>query len=85
MLFCAILVAFSAAFLPFSASQADASEEKRVEQKHVIDSLNLLVFVLLLILTILTIWLFHHRRLRFVHETGLAIIYGMMCICDVLM
>ena len=29
-------------------------------------------------LTVVTIWVFKHRRVAFIHETGLAIVYGLV-------
>ena len=46
------------------------------EKEHEIDSVKLIVFMVLLIFTILSIWAIKHFRLRFIHETGLSIIYG---------
>ncbi|KAK9393625.1 sodium/hydrogen exchanger 6 [Crotalus adamanteus] len=60
------------------ALEEELVAEKAAEASHRQDSANLLVFILLLTLTILTIWLFKHRRARFLHETGLAMIYGVL-------
>uniref|UniRef100_A0A8C3SE40 Sodium/hydrogen exchanger n=1 Tax=Chelydra serpentina TaxID=8475 RepID=A0A8C3SE40_CHESE len=60
------------------ALEEEIVSEKAAEESHRQDSANLLIFILLLTLTILTIWLFKHRRARFLHETGLAMIYGVL-------
>uniref|UniRef100_A0A670ZDR6 Sodium/hydrogen exchanger n=1 Tax=Pseudonaja textilis TaxID=8673 RepID=A0A670ZDR6_PSETE len=63
---------------PGGGLEEELVAEKAAEASHRQDSANLLVFILLLTLTILTIWLFKHRRARFLHETGLAMIYGVL-------
>ena len=43
---------------------------------HLYDSLSLLIIVFLLFMTIITIWIFHAKRIRILHSTGLALLYG---------
>uniref|UniRef100_A0A2K6DEY6 Cation/H+ exchanger transmembrane domain-containing protein n=1 Tax=Macaca nemestrina TaxID=9545 RepID=A0A2K6DEY6_MACNE len=60
------------------ASASASSSGKEAEESHRPDSVSLLTFVLLLTLTILTIWLFKHCRVHLLHETGLAMICGLI-------
>jgi sodium/hydrogen exchanger-like protein 6/7 len=51
-------------------------QEEVVELTHRQDTLLLFFYLCILTFMIVTVWILHHRRLRYVHETTLAIIYG---------
>lgn len=59
-----------------AVTPSDIKLDEKAKTSHRIDCLNLLVYVFLLILTLVTIWTFKHKRARYLHETGLAVIYG---------
>ncbi|KAL4716028.1 hypothetical protein ACJJTC_002793 [Scirpophaga incertulas] len=72
---CLILSQFATLCL---ASGTDIALDAKATLLHRIDSLNLLIYTCLLTLTVLTIWVFKHRRVSWLHETGLAVIYGLI-------
>lgn len=59
-----------------NAELIELGQDARKRHDHIVDSINLLIFTFLLILVILTVWLFKYKKFAYIHETGLAIIYG---------
>jgi len=63
--------------LQFSAPSPDITYDEEKMALHRLDSLSILIYTCLLSLTVITIWVFEKRRVAFIHETGLAIIFGL--------
>jgi hypothetical protein len=58
------------------AEKIQFNQEERTANVHQRDSLNLLIFTTLLVVVVLTIWIFKRLNFRYLHETCLALIYG---------
>ncbi|XP_065081092.1 sodium/hydrogen exchanger 7 isoform X2 [Ochlerotatus camptorhynchus] len=78
---CFVIACSVAVLLGHSGCNGESTDielDAKANKLHQIDSLNLLLYTFLLTLTVLTIWLFKHRRVSWLHETGLAVIYGLI-------
>ena len=77
LLFLFILV--DTVILQSAGSAVDLKIDEKRQEIHKTDSVNLLIYTCLLCLTIFTLWAFKHkRRLGCLHESGLAVIYGLI-------
>ncbi|EEC12213.1 sodium/proton exchanger, putative [Ixodes scapularis] len=74
VMFAGAIVSFLASVC-WASAPMDIKMDEKARSIHRIDTVNILVYTSLLILTVCIIWLFKRRRARFLHETGLAIIF----------
>lgn len=56
----------------------EGQKEEEIVSSHKTDSLSMLILISLLIATVLVIWLFKIRKFSIFHETGVAMIFGII-------
>ena len=64
--------------LKFQQRQMEVHGDLAKTKTHLVDSLDLLIYLLLLFVTILTLWVFKRKRVMFLHESGLSVLIGLV-------
>ena len=79
LLACFLLLSFSAIVETQNEDSGKVKEKEAAEKERKYSATHtvfLLVMMFLLIITVLTVWIFKVKRWRFLHETGFCMIYG---------
>lgn len=61
-----------------SNNHADIEAQEKAEHMHLLNSITFLVLLGLLVLSILVAWAFKRYHLRFLHETGVSLLIGII-------
>ncbi|CAH3157764.1 unnamed protein product [Pocillopora meandrina] len=81
LLACFLLLSFSTIVETQNEDSGKVKEKEGAEKEKKYSEIHttfLLVMMFLLIITVLTVWIFKVKRWRFLHETGFCMIYGLV-------
>ena len=61
-----------------SVDEMEVVADSRKSRQHIADSTDLLAYVFLLVLTMVTMWIFKKKRVWFLHESGISVMFGLI-------